>query len=257
VRYFSSSIRMAREAGMESLELLSRFQLTTAMALGGSPEPTAPAIEALEITEALRESWMRSHSLWSLALAHFVRGDLDRAEVLGREAIAIEQDFDDGIGTCLMLEVLAWTSAAQRSSERASALLGAASAQWRRIGSRIDAFGPGLAGMHEAAETGLRSSLGSRSFERRQAVGARLDLHGAIELALAVRETHDAPLSAREFDVAYGIHRGLSNREIAAELVLSTRTVDTHVQRVLAKLGFTSRAQIAAWVEARGASDGP
>ena len=56
-------------------------------------------------------------------------------------------------------------------------------------------------------------------------------------------------LSRRERDVAAGIHRGLSNREIADELVLSTRTVDTHVQRIFAKLGVASRAQVAAWYE--------
>ena len=51
------------------------------------------------------------------------------------------------------------------------------------------------------------------------------------------------------------IHRGMSNRDIADELVLSVRTVDTHVQRILGKLGFSSRAQIAAWYEAMFASD--
>ena len=53
------------------------------------------------------------------------------------------------------------------------------------------------------------------------------------------------------------IHRGMSNREIAGELVLSVRTVDTHVQRILGKLGFSSRAQIAAWYEAMFASTSP
>jgi len=54
--------------------------------------------------------------------------------------------------------------------------------------------------------------------------------------------------------VAAGIHEGLSNREIAERLVLSVRTIDTHVQRILAKLGFTSRAQIAAWFQSTLAS---
>ncbi|MFI5062162.1 MAG: response regulator transcription factor, partial [Actinomycetales bacterium] len=59
-------------------------------------------------------------------------------------------------------------------------------------------------------------------------------------------------LSAREREVASGIHRGLSNREIADELVLSVRTIDTHVQRIFAKLGVASRAQVAAWFESLG-----
>ena len=43
---------------------------------------------------------------------------------------------------------------------------------------------------------------------------------------------------------------GRSNKEIAAELVISQRTAEGHVERILAKLGFTSRAQVAAWVAA-------
>lgn len=42
--------------------------------------------------------------------------------------------------------------------------------------------------------------------------------------------------------------QGMSNRRIAAALVLSPRTVDGHVEHILAKLGFGSRTQVAAWV---------
>ena len=43
---------------------------------------------------------------------------------------------------------------------------------------------------------------------------------------------------------------GHSNKDIAAELVISQRTAEGHVERILTKLGFTSRAQVAAWVAA-------
>ncbi|WP_197024929.1 response regulator transcription factor [Arthrobacter sp. UNC362MFTsu5.1] len=42
--------------------------------------------------------------------------------------------------------------------------------------------------------------------------------------------------------------RGCSNTDIAAELVVSPRTADGHVEGILAKLGFTSRTQIAVWL---------
>jgi DNA-binding CsgD family transcriptional regulator len=54
-------------------------------------------------------------------------------------------------------------------------------------------------------------------------------------------------LTAREREVATLVAQGKSNREIADELVLSKRTVDKHVGSILSKLGFHSRAQIAAW----------
>ena len=59
-------------------------------------------------------------------------------------------------------------------------------------------------------------------------------------------------LSARESEVAAMIARGLGNRAIAESLHLSVRTVENHVQRVLDKLGFSSRSQIAAWAVANG-----
>jgi DNA-binding CsgD family transcriptional regulator len=55
------------------------------------------------------------------------------------------------------------------------------------------------------------------------------------------------PLTAREREVASLIAEGLSNRAIADRLVISERTAQNHVQHILTKLGFTNRAQIAAW----------
>jgi DNA-binding CsgD family transcriptional regulator len=59
-------------------------------------------------------------------------------------------------------------------------------------------------------------------------------------------------LTERERQVAALIAQGNSNREIAASLVLSERTVETHVGNILTKLGFGSRAQIAAWATRTG-----
>ena len=55
-------------------------------------------------------------------------------------------------------------------------------------------------------------------------------------------------LTPRERELATLIARGLSNRAIADELVISQATVARHVANMLTKLGFSSRAQIAAWV---------
>lgn len=54
-------------------------------------------------------------------------------------------------------------------------------------------------------------------------------------------------LSSRELEVAGLVAQGLTNRQIASQLVISERTADTHVQNILNKLGAASRAQIAIW----------
>ena len=55
-------------------------------------------------------------------------------------------------------------------------------------------------------------------------------------------------LTKREREVAGLIAQGLTNKVIAAKLVISPRTAQGHVEHILTKLGFTSRTQIAGWV---------
>ena len=54
-------------------------------------------------------------------------------------------------------------------------------------------------------------------------------------------------LSIREAEVAKLVAQGLTNKQIAEQLVISDRTAQNHVQHILAKLGFSSRSQIASW----------
>jgi DNA-binding CsgD family transcriptional regulator len=61
-------------------------------------------------------------------------------------------------------------------------------------------------------------------------------------------EVAGPPLTPREREVAALVAQGLTNGEIAARLVIARRTATTHVVHILDKLGFRSRAQVAAWV---------
>jgi DNA-binding NarL/FixJ family response regulator len=54
-------------------------------------------------------------------------------------------------------------------------------------------------------------------------------------------------LTSRQRQVAELVARGWSNRQIADEFVITERTAESHVERIRARLGFRSRAQIAAW----------
>src|SRR5262249_53169408 len=87
-----------------------------------------------------------------------------------------------------------------------------------------------------------------------------LDLPAADAVAYALQQPPEkpsaptlsdgAPLTPRELQVARLIAVGRSNKEIAAELVISQRTAENHVGRILTKLGVTCRAQVAAWAVA-------
>jgi DNA-binding CsgD family transcriptional regulator/sugar lactone lactonase YvrE len=63
-------------------------------------------------------------------------------------------------------------------------------------------------------------------------------------------------LTRREREVAELVAQGLTNREIATRLFISERTAESHVEQIRGKLGFHSRAQIAAWVAANGIGGG-
>jgi DNA-binding CsgD family transcriptional regulator len=84
------------------------------------------------------------------------------------------------------------------------------------------------------------------------AVGAQPLLDGSAALASRL-DRHDAPqpwspLTLRELEVATLVARGLTNREIAAELRVSVRTAGSHLEHIGAKLGTSRRSEIAAWV---------
>jgi DNA-binding NarL/FixJ family response regulator len=62
------------------------------------------------------------------------------------------------------------------------------------------------------------------------------------------------PLTRREREIAELVTQGLGNRDIAEQLVLAKRTVDSHIEHIFSKLGFTSRTQLAAWVSRQDAN---
>ncbi|MGN6796428.1 MAG: LuxR C-terminal-related transcriptional regulator, partial [Streptosporangiaceae bacterium] len=102
-----------------------------------------------------------------------------------------------------------------------------------------------------------RTSAGAAA-GRLIAEGRRLSPEQAVELALdddaegARGLEPRRKLTRREAEVAALVARGLTNREIAARLFLSVRTVEVHVDHVLTKLGFHTRTQLAAWAHEEG-----
>jgi DNA-binding NarL/FixJ family response regulator len=102
----------------------------------------------------------------------------------------------------------------------------------------------------------VRASLIETEMEAEQAAGRRFSLEQAVEhaqqLPLKAPAAQKArnrldELTVREREVAALVAQGKSNGEIAAELVVSKRTVETHIANILSKLGATNRAQIVRW----------
>jgi DNA-binding NarL/FixJ family response regulator len=122
------------------------------------------------------------------------------------------------------------------------------------VGVDIYAFGPRPGEDRTRCEQSVLRALGPEAYTRALAVGGGHDSPGrAIDHALdsgvepAAEAPAPSPLTRREQEVAALVAKGMSNRQIAARLVLSLRTVDFHVGNIRAKLGFSTRAQIAGW----------
>jgi non-specific serine/threonine protein kinase len=102
-----------------------------------------------------------------------------------------------------------------------------------------------------AAKTAAR--LGTAAAHRREA-GRAAGRGDRIVAALGLPPVpvppcvphQDLPLTGREHEITLLIAAGLTNRQIAARLVIAQRTVDTHVGHILAKLGCSNRSQVAA-----------
>jgi predicted ATPase/DNA-binding CsgD family transcriptional regulator len=212
----------------------------------GALDVCAEALGMLDAAECIHRSWL--HVVQSIAF--WVRGQYaECAEMAGRAA-RLKLAFGDlaGIGWCL--EFLGWVAAEQRQPYRAAWTLGAAEAVWRKQG--VARMGYRLADKaHAAARGRAREQLGGQAFDEAFGVGMALPLDEAVTRATGDPDEpalSRSPLTRREQEIAGLVADGLSNREVASRLVISKRTVDTHVEHILTKLGYRNRTQIATWL---------
>jgi predicted ATPase/DNA-binding NarL/FixJ family response regulator len=244
------------------------FALAMAAGLAGDLETASAARdEALVAIEARGDGFHRIQALSAGGLIAWLQGDLSQAHAQQVQCLGLRRawESDDLYSTAQCLEMLAWTTADQHHYQRAAVLLGSAESLWADLGTSVTAFGHYL-GHHRACERRIRAALGDAEFTDAFREGRAMTYQEALAHALdepgqpgrTPQRDAWAPLTRRERQVADLLARGMSNREIAAALVISRRTAEAHVQRILIKLGFTNRAQVAAWAVARlrAAADG-
>jgi predicted ATPase/DNA-binding SARP family transcriptional activator/DNA-binding CsgD family transcriptional regulator len=220
--------------------------------------------EALSLFRELDDEWCVARTLSWLGLVTAYKGD-DHEAAAGflREGLALIQRIGDWEWATYCLESFAALAGAQGDGTRAARLYGAAEALRETIGAPLP---PVDRPDYDRSVAAARSRLDEAAFAAAWAEGRAMPLETAVEYALADERPAPPPASApeesavdeqpglltgREQEVALLVARGMTNRQISAELVISGRTVDNHVARILRKLDLRSRAQIAAWVVER------
>ncbi|MFD3499525.1 ATP-binding protein [Streptomyces sp. NPDC058678] len=263
--HFEACVARGRVAGQHlSLVGLDQVELACALGfLGQADRAVVVCHRALRLCEEHGEEWVRSYVLRILALAHTVKRDWPRAERHAREALRLKLAVHDVIGIALTLDLAALIATQGGAHERAAVLLGGADRVWTAVDR--DRWGAQtLITTRLDSERRALDAIGRSPFRQAYDRGAGLDLAEIVGYALqepglpahppATPPSNGAPeirLTRRETQVAELVAEGLANQQIADRLVIARRTAEGHVERILSKLGFNNRSQIATWVTAQ------
>lgn len=225
--------------------------------------------ESLDQYGVNQDRWGVGATLGSLGWLALQQERVQDARAFLRRSIEVRLEIGERGGTawCLeraaeahMYEAATWPKAHRSPSyARAVTTWGAAAALRAPLNSSID---PADLPRYEQYLAELREELGDAAFEAAWREGESLPLDDAIEIALTpavgpegIAPSHTAAsaaqrstgLSPRELETAVLVAQGMTNREIADAMVVREKTIETYITRILNKLGFNSRVQIATW----------
>jgi non-specific serine/threonine protein kinase len=260
--------RQLRSDGATAVALLFLGQVV------GAQGDRQRAVKLLEESVALarQSGYARAAGPALLSLGRVLRslGQHAKSSTLLLESLAVRQQQGDRRGIAECLDALAAAAVDGRKPAEAARLIGAADALRQEIGAPLS---PRDLPAREQLVDSLRRRIGSR-YDDLHAEGAALSLDDVVRSALGTgpasggssgrrRPKHvetgletsspsPAGLSPREREVSVLVARGLSNRDIATALTVTEGSAANYVQRILTKLGFRSRAQIAVWAAQHG-----
>jgi non-specific serine/threonine protein kinase len=252
---YERGLAAAQDAGDTGLIGLSLYSLgKLALNQGDYTRAATLSEESLALFRQVGDLRRVSMSLMNLARVAVHRTNFERALALYQEGLEIAKAVEAESKTAEGLEGIASICCARGQPVRATWLLGAAETVRDAIGVPVSTD---YRAVYEYSLETVRASLDGERFTAAWAEGRAMMPEQAIRYALADEQSTlrelTAPgeqvpiLTARQRQVAALVARGLTNREIAAELVIAEGTAANHVGHILSKLGLRSRAQLAAW----------
>jgi non-specific serine/threonine protein kinase len=203
-----------------------------------------------------------SLALEGLGRLAMAEGQHEEAHLRLAESLKLRDEIGDRPGTADTWESLAALAARLAEPEMALQLAGAAAALRQVIGATQS---PLRRDLLDGWLSALSLAVGADVCARNWAIGQALTLHQAIALALTMHESavllagrekeaspHVAGLTSREVEVLRLVAQGQSNKEIAAALVLSVRTVERHITNLYGKIDARGKADATAYAFKHG-----
>ena len=234
------------------------WYLGAALTAAGNPGRAVPVmLEAFGPSYAGVVPAERAAAAADLVEAHLALGDVARAEA------ALQAGGETAAPPATAAAAIARAAAALARSDPHAAVAAAAAAREAAAGAPLLAARALLTEGKALAAAGDREG-GVRALVAAEAAfdgfGARRRRDEAVRelrrlghrVVRPARGTGDGPLTARELEIAEFVAAGRTNREIAEQLVLSTRTIEAHLRNIYAKLDVRSRVELA-----RGLPDRP
>jgi non-specific serine/threonine protein kinase len=218
---------------------------TVALAAGDYAAARAPLEESVQVLSTLEDAWGLALPLRNRGLVALREGDLERASAFIRESITTLASPSDPWFGARGLEALATIAVARGDFVRAARVFGAAEVLRGPAGAAVPPYERRI---YDEARQQLRRGLTPSAASAAWSQGRRLRPEQAVAYAFGDSEEPEAnPLTSREREVLELISRGMSNRAIAQQLVITEKTTEAHVSSILRKLGLSTRAQAAVW----------
>ena len=258
--FYAEGLSLARELDSEYNCFL--FLLNwgwTALIQGDHQRATRLIGEALELAPEREQGFLGilPRALDTLAWATLLGGEPQRAKAKFEENLTLSKDLDDKATIKTSLDGLACVAGANGEALRAAKLLGSAEALIEATGFGLS---PQESAMLEPYHASARSRLGEAGWDDALAEGRTMSIGAAIVYALSEEGSstatpsttsgqplsstpdHPAMLTPREIEVLGLVAVGMTNAQVAKELFVSPRTVETHLTSIYHKLGVSSRA---------------
>jgi predicted ATPase/DNA-binding CsgD family transcriptional regulator len=246
---FERGLAVARAAGDQHRVAEFMDNLGNASEVEGDFDDAARAFEdAIAIWRQLGQGHWLAMALNNLGKVEIRQGDLERARTHLLEALTLAQRLGNRRRKAYALSSTSALADAEGDTERAAALKAVALATIAEIGAALP----------------LRSQfLPAADLSAGGSADPTMTLDRAVEEALTYLSTpppsqkpqasgKSGGLTRREREVAALVAAGYTNRQIAEALIITEGTAENYVQRILGKLGFRNRAQIAAWAIQNG-----